>query len=118
MREHRHTVISKLKLRKDTVGTLQTDPTLRLMLYCTAEEFVGQLIRKLDLSFPHQVELRVNQQDVKANFRGLKNKPGSTRPVDVTSRCRLIEGFENTVAMTYALTQKVKPRTDPAMKVE
>ncbi|KAL9108933.1 MAG: hypothetical protein Q9227_006329 [Pyrenula ochraceoflavens] len=59
-----------------------------------------------DIQFPHQVELKVNLDDVKANLRGLKNKPGSTRPADITDQLRKKPGYVNTVTMTYALTQK------------
>jgi hypothetical protein len=38
----------------------------------------------------------------------LKNKPGSTRPVDITKELRLnIAQYSNNVEMTYALTSKV-----------
>lgn len=44
---------------------------------------------------------------MKANLRGLKNKPGSTRPVDITKELRLnLPNYSNTVEMTYALTSK------------
>lgn len=60
-----------------------------------------------DIAFPHQSELKVNGGDVKANLRGLKNKPGSTRPVDITDLLRLkIPNYANNIEFTYALTQK------------
>ncbi|KAF3770445.1 hypothetical protein M406DRAFT_354454 [Cryphonectria parasitica EP155] len=72
------------------------------MVFCAASNFGTQ-----DIAFPHQSELKVNGDDVKANLRGLKNKPGSTRPVDITDLLRLkIPTYHNTVEFTYALTQK------------
>src|SRR5689334_18616245 len=59
------------------------DPGKRIMLYCAAEP-IGGAIRS-DIAFPHQLEIKVNNQDVRANFRGLKNRPGSTRPADITN---------------------------------
>ncbi|POS82731.1 hypothetical protein EPUL_003542, partial [Erysiphe pulchra] len=41
-----------------------------------------------DVAFPYQSELKVNGGEVKANLRGLKNRPGSTRPVDITDSIR------------------------------
>lgn len=111
MQSHRHTVSTPLRLRKDVVERLNADPAIRVMVYCASD---GPLVgcTKLDISFPHQIELKVNHEEVKANVRGLKNKPGSTRPVDITAFLRKAENYENTFAMTYALTQKVIMTSD------
>jgi E3 SUMO-protein ligase PIAS1 len=61
-----------------------------------------------DISFPHQSELKVNGGEIKANLRGLKNKAGSTRPVDITDSLRLTKvNYPNSIEFTYALTSKV-----------
>jgi E3 SUMO-protein ligase PIAS1 len=78
------------------------EPTLRVMVFCAGE---GQ--GRQDVAFPHQSEIKVNGGEVKANLRGLKNKPGSTRPVDITKELRLkIPTYTNNIEMTYALTTK------------
>ncbi|KKY21086.1 putative miz zinc finger protein [Phaeomoniella chlamydospora] len=59
-----------------------------------------------DIAFPHQCELSCNLDEVKANLRGLKNKPGSTRPADITSYLRKKPGYSNKLSITYALTTK------------
>ncbi len=60
-----------------------------------------------DISFPHQSELKVNGIEVKANLRGLKNKPGSTRPADITNALRFKpQSYPNSLEFTYALTTK------------
>lgn len=80
-----------------------TDRTMRVMVLCTAGNVGVQ-----EISFPYQCELKVNGGDIKANLRGLKNKPGSTRPVDITDSLRLRPAsYTNNVELTYALTQKV-----------
>lgn len=80
------------------------EPTLRVMVFCASEGHGRQ-----DIAFPHQSEIKVNGGEVKANLRGLKNKPGSTRPVDITKDLRLkIPTYLNTIEMTYALTTKVR----------
>ena len=108
MPHHRHTSTFRFRLQKDAVEKLHADPAMRLMLYCGAEDHLGLYMAGLDIAFPHQVDLKINGQEVKANFRGLKKKPGSTRPVDITSKCQIVENYENSLAMGYALTEKVR----------
>jgi E3 SUMO-protein ligase PIAS1 len=80
------------------------------MVFCSGESSGRQ-----DIAFPHQSEIKVNGGDVKANLRGLKNKPGSTRPVDITKALRLnIPHYANKVEMTYALTTKASSLSSPS----
>ena len=80
---------------------------MRVMVFCAGGNTGTQ-----DIAFPHNSELKVNGGDVKANLRGLKNKTGSTRPVDITDSLRLRPtNYTNTVEFTYALTTKVFQRT-------
>ena len=95
----------KINMKADTVDRLLKDPTLKVMVYCASEPV--SLFSKVDIAFPHQVEIRINQDEVKSNLRGLKNKPGSTRPADITNLLRKRAGYENTMTVTYALTNKV-----------
>lgn len=76
------------------------------MIFCAADSGLKQFT-KSDIAFPHQVELKVNLDDVKANLRGLKNKPGTTQPADITNYVRKKSNYANNIMMTYALTQKV-----------
>jgi E3 SUMO-protein ligase PIAS1 len=84
------------------------------MVFCAADTGLNQFT-KSDIAFPHQVELKANLDEVKANLRGLKNKPGTTRPADITNFIRKRAGYTNHVVMTYALTQKVKNKTPVGM---
>ncbi|KAL2830637.1 transport protein particle component-domain-containing protein [Aspergillus pseudoustus] len=105
-REHtRDSVELKVLLSADIASRLQSDPKLRVMVFCAADNGLNQFT-KSDITFPHQVELKANLDEVKANLRGLKNKPGTTRPADITSFIRKRAGYTNHVVMTYALTQK------------
>ncbi|QGA21917.1 hypothetical protein EYB26_009631 [Talaromyces marneffei] len=101
----RDTVELKFTLSSTTAQRLQEDPNLRVMVFCAADSGLNQF-SKSDIAFPYQVELKANLDDVKANLRGLKNRPGSTRPADITSYIRKRAGYTNLVAMTFALTQK------------
>lgn len=97
----------KLNLTSEVVTRLTHEPNLRVMVYCAADTGLNGYTRS-EIAFPHQVELKVNLDDVKgANLRGLKNRPGSTRPADITDHLRKKPGYINTVTMTYALTNKV-----------
>ncbi|KAH7349511.1 putative SUMO ligase SizA [Plectosphaerella cucumerina] len=80
------------------------DKSLRVMVFCAADKHGTN-----DVAFPHQCEIKVNGGEVKANLRGLKNKPGSTKPVDITDLLRLKPAnYENRVELTYALTAKIQ----------
>ncbi|RAK96428.1 uncharacterized protein BO80DRAFT_458967 [Aspergillus ibericus CBS 121593] len=101
----RDSVELKVVLTPNVASRLQAEPNLRVMVYCAADTGLNQFT-KSDVAFPHQVELKANLDEVKANLRGLKNKPGTTRPADVTQYIRKKPGYPNNIVMTYALTQK------------
>ncbi|KAJ5099133.1 hypothetical protein N7532_006134 [Penicillium argentinense] len=101
----RDSVELKVNLSPSIAADLQTDPTLRVMIYCAADSGLKQFT-KSDIAFPHQVELKANLDEVKANLRGLKNRPGTTQPADVTNYIRKKPNYTNNIVMTYALTQK------------
>ena len=80
---------------------------MRVMVYCAGDTGLSPYTLS-DVAFPHQVELKCNLDEVKANLRGLKNKPGSTRPADITHLVRKKPGYPNKVTVTWALTTKVR----------
>ena len=84
---------------------LSNDSTVRVLIYCASDPVSP--FSKAEIAFPHQVEIKVNKDEVKANLRGLKNKPGSTRPADITHLLHKRAGYENSLIVTYALTVKV-----------
>lgn len=77
------------------------------MVFCAAESLNPAAWKPVDVAFPHHAELKCNQEEMKQNLKGLKNKPGSTRPVDVTHLLRKKAGFPNSIELVYALTTKV-----------
>ncbi len=104
MSQHRNTV--NITLKAQDIQQCSSDPSLRVMVFCA-----GSNVGNQEIAFPHQSELKVNGEDIKANLRGLKNKPGSTRPVDITSFLRMRPpNYPNQVDFTYALTTKVRVR--------
>ncbi|KAL9007273.1 MAG: hypothetical protein Q9188_000076, partial [Gyalolechia gomerana] len=100
----------KITLESDVTDKLTTDPSIRVMVFCASEPISH--FSKVDIAFPHQVEVKVNMDEVKANLRGLKNRPGSTRPADITTLLRKRVNYENSLSLTYALTHKVSMLAD------
>ena len=106
MYQNRHTVKSSVKLPKVIIDRFKTESALRVMLFCAAEDPLVQYTT-VDIAFPREMELKVNGESIKANFRGLKSKPGSTQPVDITDSIQKMEHFGNSITLTYALTDRV-----------
>ena len=103
MSQHRNSVSVPIKLNDHaSLQKCVNDKSYRILVFCASDTSGVQ-----DIAFPHQSELRANGGEIKANLRGLKNKPGSTRPVDITSALRLRPNYSNTLDFTYALTNKV-----------
>ncbi|KAI9714852.1 MAG: SUMO ligase siz1 [Bogoriella megaspora] len=104
MSSHRNTVTEQLTLSQETVTRLRNDPSHRIFLFCCLESY--DILH--DIAFPSQIEVKINNDEVKSNFKGLKNKPGTTRPADITDSVRKTAGYNNSLSVTYALTQKVR----------
>jgi E3 SUMO-protein ligase PIAS1 len=107
MPANRQTVTATIFLSQSVLSRLSHDSNLKVMLYSTCDPGVGPYA-KSEISFPQQIEVKVNDQEVKANFKGLKNKPGSTRPADITLYMQMLLGVGNRLSITYAITTKVR----------
>lgn len=104
MSQHRNSVSVPLRLNENLeLQKCVDDRNYRVMVFCA-----GDSVGTQDITFPHQSEIKVNGTDMRANLRGLKGKPGSTRPVDITSSLRLKSSYPNTIDFTYALTTKAR----------
>ncbi len=103
---HRNTATRTLIINDAVSNRLKEDKSLRLLLLSAQEQALTPYSR-VDIAFPSQIEVRVNGKEVKSNYKGLKGKPGSTRPADITSCVNIIPAnTRNTLIVTYALTQK------------
>lgn len=104
MNNHRNATTITLKTSDHVkLNTCVMDKTIRVMVFCA-----GDIHGLQDIAFPYQSELKVNGGEIKANLRGLKNKSGTTRPVDITDSLRLDKAsYQNNIEFTYALTNKV-----------
>ncbi|KAI1821768.1 hypothetical protein F4861DRAFT_440902 [Xylaria intraflava] len=109
MTQHRNTIHISIRMSEHPTLTNLANKSYRIMMFCAGDNSGVQ-----DIAFPHQSEFKVNGGEVKANLRGLKGKPGTTRPVDITDLLRLKPlNYNNNVEFTYALTTKVKKHDPP-----
>lgn len=104
---NRETIKTVVMLNTAHIEQLAADKLLRCMVYCAVLDPLTPFNRETDISFPHQIEIRVNDVTVHGlNLRGLKNKPGSTRPADITDSLVRKAHYRNEVGLTYAMTNK------------
>jgi len=101
MPHHKHSVSFVVSARY--VQQCKIDESYRIMLFSAKGGHGPQ-----DISFPQQSDVRVEHCEVKGlNMRGLKNKPGTTRPADLTPACLLRGAYDKHVEFIYALTSEV-----------
>ena len=113
MSAHRNQVTTIVALTPQHAQQL-SEKSYRCMVFCAAIETLIGFTRDTDVLFPQQVEVRVNSAAVSGlNLRGLKNRPGSTRPADITDKLIIRANYRNEVSLTYAQTQKVSPLPPP-----
>lgn len=104
----RDTIDFKIVLNEPQTRELEQSPNSRVVVFSAAEPAGGfQSAGKVDIAFPHNVELKVNLDAYTKNLRGLKNKPGTTKPADITDMLRKRSGYVNSATVTYALTKQV-----------
>ncbi|KAJ4332070.1 E3 SUMO-protein ligase pli1 [Ascochyta clinopodiicola] len=109
---HRQNCTRNLIINEQIGARLKSDPSLRLLLFSALEAPLPPFART-DITFPAQIEVRINGDEVKANYKGLKNKPGSTRPADITNFVRISPAnYRNHLVVTYALTHKASSTRD------
>lgn len=94
-------------LTQDQLAKLNsTKAKYQLRLYCTTSQYyitTGTAFRNTlcPVEFPPTCEVRVNNQVVSGNFRGIKKKAGTAPPADITKFSRTASGQGNQVEMIY-----------------
>lgn len=107
IQNNRHTVKLPIDLDAKQVDRLRADSTMRVLLFCSSDDFKQAQPTRTMIAFPQQIEVKVNDMNFTANFKGLKNKPGSTKPADLTPFLKKNQAHQNNaVDITYALTTK------------
>ena len=104
MPQNRHTVRATLTVRPEVAQQIRNE-NLKILLYCGLSHSMSPF-SPADVAFPNQIEVKVNDVDVKSNFKGMKGKAGTTKPADLTSLVRKFGGQQNNIQVTYALTTK------------
>ena len=81
----------------------------QLRLFCTSSTFyVPSAIRGNSLcpiEFPATCEVRINGVQISANLKGVKKKPGTAPPADLSSSVRKVPGVHNALEMIYINSQ-------------
>ncbi|ODQ81827.1 hypothetical protein BABINDRAFT_11908 [Babjeviella inositovora NRRL Y-12698] len=80
---------------------LAAGPHVQLLAFCAAR--VAGAPHAL-LQFPHPLELHLNGELIKDNVKGIKNRPGTSRPANLTPYYRAAP-FTNVFEMVYAFTK-------------
>lgn len=103
MSSNRHTAHSRVRLTAPVVDRLKANDNIRILLYCTSDL---QSPRK-EVSFPSQIELKINSEPFRGSLKGIKKKAGTTRPADITGYIRNLATYDNSVSLSYAATTNV-----------
>ncbi|AET40209.1 SUMO ligase NFI1 Ecym_5460 [Eremothecium cymbalariae DBVPG len=90
----------KFRLNEVEVKLLQEGPDARLLLFCGPISHGN----RVHIQFPHPNEIKLNDNMIKDNVRGLKNKIGTAKPADLTPYVRL--NLDNYLQLVYAFTKE------------
>ncbi|KAJ7244748.1 PINIT domain-containing protein [Mycena haematopus] len=105
-------------LNNDHIAKLKSDSSkYQLRLFCTSSTFYSHTLSSFRpnagpclIEFPPTCEVRVNGVQLGANLKGLKKKPGTAPPPDLSKYIRLTTAT-NKVEMMYVNTQQpVQPK--------
>jgi E3 SUMO-protein ligase PIAS1 len=73
--------------------------TYRLVLFCTLTDRIA--FGNCTVEFPMHTDLRCNGSAITGNLRGIKNRPGTVNPPDITQHVILMSGVANKVDITF-----------------
>nr|OQO16707.1 hypothetical protein B0A51_15701 [Rachicladosporium sp. CCFEE 5018]OQO24680.1 hypothetical protein B0A51_06762 [Rachicladosporium sp. CCFEE 5018] len=73
MPQNRHTVRVNITLSDEQARRLKEDSSMRLLIYCGQTSDIAAWSR-LDIAFPNQLEVKLNSDDVKGNFKGAEKQ--------------------------------------------
>lgn len=98
----RCTCTIKFHLSRDDFHKLQNDDRQKLYVLCGKVDMSGTKGNSF-IQFPSPHEFQMNKQQVIANVKGIKNRPGTTKPADIT-RYLSKSNAENIFQFIYAFT--------------
>ncbi|CAR28026.1 hypothetical protein ZYGR_0N05140 [Zygosaccharomyces rouxii] len=100
----RGTCVAKWRFTKADWTLLESDEKYKVYLFCGMVDPQTGFQSNQPIQFPHPNEIRVNSVQVKDNVRGLKNKPGTAKPADLTPYLRP-PTQQNSLEVIYAFTK-------------
>ena len=77
----------------------QSSNPYRLVIFCTQTDRVA--FGNCVIEFPSHADIRCNGSSVQANLRGIKNRPGTINPPDVTAQIIMMQGVQNKIDVTF-----------------
>ncbi|SCU85927.1 LAME_0D03620g1_1 [Lachancea meyersii CBS 8951] len=92
-------------LSREENALLRKGPEFKVFLFCGVLSPVLESRGPSPIQFPHPNDIRLNNEAVKDNVRGLKNKVGTAKPADLTPYLKP-EAYENHLQLTYAFTKE------------
>jgi E3 SUMO-protein ligase PIAS1 len=107
----RNVVTTIIMWNPNQLDQLRSDSSLRVLVFCGERPPSAASTTVVDVAFPQHIELKIgigsSLQDVKANFKGIKKRPGSTNPVDITALVKVREFKTPKLEIHYALTDRI-----------
>ncbi|KAK9250300.1 PINIT domain-containing protein [Lipomyces tetrasporus] len=100
--EHRSSFNMSFRFTQSQLDKMK-DSTYRVYLLSALSE---DAYRQATIQFPQSMEIRVNGKVVQVNLRGLKNKPGTAKPADLTDYMAKDTMTRNVVEVVYAYTRQ------------
>ncbi|KAK9686205.1 E3 SUMO-protein ligase pli1, variant 2 [Basidiobolus ranarum] len=102
------------QLKKHHVANLQHQSLgsrdVGIKLFACAYDRSGQTLNEnlqVLMEFPPLCEVRINTAVLQTSLRGLKNKPGTVNPPEITDLCHIDSTSFNRIEFMYANTSKV-----------
>ncbi|KAG0274600.1 SUMO ligase siz1 [Linnemannia exigua] len=98
-------LVLKLEISPNLSQLLRNNPRYKIMLFCASNEVPNS--QCMAMEFPDNSHIHVNNQRLDWSPQGVKNKPGTFSPADITRLCKLQETATNHVELRYANASKM-----------
>ncbi|KAG0378144.1 SUMO ligase siz1 [Mortierella sp. AD032] len=98
-------LVLKLQISPNLSQLLRNNPRYKIMLFCASNEVPSN--QCMAMEFPDNSHIYVNNQRMDWSPEGLKNKPGTFSPADITLLCKLQEAAKNKVELRYSNASKM-----------
>lgn len=89
-------------LTSNALNLLGQTSNHKVALMCADSTFAYNPNRPMLMEFPNPVEVLVNSRKLHANLKGMKNKPGTVPPADITSFLDRTPRLSNRLDITYS----------------